>query len=121
MLDLDYARRAQRHAVDLPCELVRADCDEPLGHRVTNLSGFGAWVRTSLPMRVRERLVIVLKPPDAGEMVLFGEVIRRSRADQGMAIEFVGVSREERARLLGSLGGLPSVVVARRLFARQAS
>jgi hypothetical protein len=122
MLELDYCRRAERRSVDLPCELVRSDCDEPLGHRLTDMSAYGAWVRTSLPMDIGDGLVLVVTMPDAGEVILFGEVVRRARRGmpQGMGVEFVGLSRHERARLLMSLRGLDQRHVSRRCFARLA-
>ena len=117
MLDQPYARRAQRRAVDVPCEVVSGRWDAPVGHRVTDLTPFGAWVRSSFPLPKGERIVLSFTTPRGRELTVFAEVKRAdSRRDvtrpAGMALEFIGMSRRERHLLARSLWNKP----ARRVY-----
>jgi len=109
MIELDYARRSERRAVDLPVDLMQKRWDDPLGHRVSDISPYGAWVQTSLPLAVGEQVVMSFTPPGAKQpWELFGCVKRQRRGkDSGMAVEFVGLSRAERWKLTRQLRGLP--------------
>lgn len=114
MLELHYARRAQRRQLELPCELITKDWDEPVGHRVTDISPYGVWVKTSFPRHVGERLVLCFMAPHGRELMVFAEVTRRTRArvqdsrPAGMGLEFVDLRPSERVALHRALRKLPS-------------
>ena len=125
MLELHYARRAQRRRLDLPCEVITRDWDEPVGHRVTDISPYGVWVRTSFPRPLGERLVICFTPPHGRELIVFAEVTRRVPArakdsrPHGMGLEFVDIRQTERVALHRALRKLPADSRARiSLFRR---
>jgi hypothetical protein len=65
MLELPYARRAQRHLVDLPCSIIGPGWDEPVTYQTTELSAHGMWVRTSFPFRQGEHVIVQFRPPAA--------------------------------------------------------
>ena len=127
MLDLDYARRSRRHHVDMLCELIRADCDEPINHRIVDISAYGMWIQTSFPMADGAQVVIVLSPPSADDIIVFGRVSRARkrgrplgalRSSGGMGIEFVGVTASERLQLLMWLRQVPDDAVRVLEFGR---
>ena len=62
MFTIPYVRRAQRHSVDLPCNIIGSTWDEPLAHHVTDLSAHGMWVRTSFPLPRGEQVVVEFEP-----------------------------------------------------------
>jgi hypothetical protein len=118
MLSQPYARRATRRAVDLPCQIVSRHWDEPIQHCLANLSPFGAWIDTSFPLPIGERVVLSFATPPSGlprrckmrhqqEFLVFAEVrrLRRSRDGTrgGMGIEFVDLPKVERHALGRSL------------------
>ena len=125
MLVQFYTRRASRRRVDLLCQLIRSDYDEPIRHRITDLSAFGAWVRTTFPMTEGERVVLVFTPPGGTEVTIFADVKRierpsesRRRRSRGMGLEFQGMERHERAALLFLLRDLPDDTELAMQFAR---
>lgn len=125
MLELHYARRAQRRRLDLPCEVITRDWDEPVGHRVTDISPYGVWVRTSFPRPLGERVVLCFTAPHGRELTVFAEVTRRIPARtgdgraHGMGLEFVDIGQVERVSLHRALRKLPADSRARiALFRR---
>ena len=126
MIEFDYARRSQRRTIDLPCDLVGRDWDRPLCHRIVDLSPHGAWVRTALPLQPGEQVVVGFRPPKwERELSLFATVKRSVRAGRGgarngMALEFLDLTRAERRLLQHSLKGLPTTEACRHHVARLA-
>ena len=119
MLELHYARRARRRAVDIPCELISREWDEPVLHRVTDISPYGVWVKTSFPRPVGERVVVSFVGPHGRELTLFGQVARRlksrvgGRTRRGMGLEFVDITRGQRIALHWALREMPDQSKAR--------
>jgi len=125
MLELPYARRAQRHAVDLPCSIIGPGWDEPVTYQATELSAHGMWVRTSFPYRAGEHVIVQFRPPVAArgprtwrdfEVNVFARVARTARqagpalmpdGRKGMALEFCDLGRAARRALQRSLRGVP--------------
>jgi PilZ domain len=108
MLELQYARRSQRRSIDLPCELVERRWDEPVNHRVTDISQFGVWVRTSFPLPVEENVVLsFLLPGGDEEITVFARVSRvidhGRRGERGMALEYVDLTQSQRIELAKAL------------------
>jgi hypothetical protein len=110
MLELHYARRAQRRAVEVPCEVVRATWDEPARHRMTDLSPYGGWIATALPLPIGEELVMCFLPDGycGREIQVFARVTRRvahsdrrfaPRARCGMGVAFLDLEDRERFEL----------------------
>ncbi len=118
MIEFNYARRSDRRATDLSCEVVRRTWDEPIRHRVTELSPHGAWIKTSFPLQLGEHVVLCFSPPKRGkqdELTVFAQVTRSVRAREsdgirhgGMALEFIDLGKTERRALQQSLRGLPN-------------
>jgi len=124
MLELPYARRAQRHVVDLPCSIIGPVWDEPLSYEVGDMSAHGMWVRTSFPFKRGEHEVVQFHPPAPArgslgsrqpELTVFARVARVEHADSehhraarsGMGLEFCHMLRQERRALQRGLRGLP--------------
>ena len=120
MLSQPYARRAARRPVDLSCEVVSRHWDEPVAHQLGNLSPLGAWIDTSFPLPVGERVVLSFSAPvsalPAGrfmrhlhEVLVFAEVrrVRRSRCGTrgGMGVVFIDLPKEDRHALSRTLRG----------------
>ncbi len=134
MLDLFIARRARRHAIELPCEIITNRWDEPVAHWASDVSAFGMWIPTSFPLKPGERVVVSFKPP-AGpwsgrrwrnrEVTVFAKVARttssgrRSRRHiataprSGMGLEFSDLTRRERRTLQRCLRGTSALHTAR--------
>ncbi len=118
MIEFNYARRSDRRATDVPCELVRRTWDEPIRHQVTEMSPHGVWIQTSFPLAVGEQVVLSFTPPKRShrhELTVFAQVIRSVRAREsdgvrsgGMALQFVDLGKTERRTLQQSLRGLPT-------------
>jgi hypothetical protein len=112
---LPNARRAVRRAVELPCELVSHYWDAPAELHLGDLSPFGAWIDTEMPLHRGAEVVVSFRPPRCyRELSVFARVTQvrtgRRRADRGrlgMGIEFGKLSDEERSLLAASLRGLP--------------
>jgi hypothetical protein len=123
MLELDYARRGERREVDIVCDVVARNWDEPTRYRITDLSPQGLWIQTSFPLDVGENMVLsFLAPQGNGEVQLFARVVRTVRVHErngrrasGMGLELVGMTGGERRTLRRGLRGLP---VARRRRSR---
>ena len=104
------SRNSIRRGVQLDCEVVSANADEPLRYRATDLSQRGIWLQTARPVRTGETVVVCFAPADGREheeLWVFGEVARvttQRRADDdtpgvGMGIEFVDLSAAEKTRI----------------------
>jgi hypothetical protein len=115
MIELDYARRTERREVDILCDVVARNWDEPLRYRITDLSANGLWIHTSFPLDIGETMVVTFRTPQEDtSMQLFGRVVRSVRVRErdgrrecGMGVELVG-STEERQVLRRGLKGLPA-------------
>ena len=114
MIELNYARRAERREVDISCDVVAGDWDEPLSHRATDLSPYGIWLRTALPLQIGHRLVISFRPPKSDrELNVFAEVRRVEKRESigersGMGLQFMDLSNDERVALHKCLRHLPA-------------
>jgi len=117
-------RRALRRAVDIPCEIVSKFVDEPLLYWATDLSPYGIWIETPIPMRTGEMLVLCFQPPvwwSGRELRVFAEVSRvctsRRRACaglSGMGLEFRDIPPHELRALGAWLRGRPPPLPKRR-------
>ena len=106
MLELDYARRAERRAVEMSCEIIGPHWDGPLRHEVRDLSVRGMWVRTSFPLEVGQHVIVSVPGRLGGidhELTVFARVTRVARPGDrgpyGMALEFVDMTAGERRAL----------------------
>ena len=112
------ARRGTRKAVDIACEVIREDSDDPIFCRATDLSHSGIWLQTSEPLRPGEQLVVTFRPPEwpsPFSITVFGQVARviegRRQADHGltgMGVEFGDLSEAEGEALDACIKGLPA-------------
>jgi len=109
-------RRALRRAVCLPCDVVSHYWDEPLSHIATNLSPFGMWIDTLLPLHRGAEVVLTFRPPRMRdhELTVFAEVTRvvtgRRRGDRGsigMGLEFQDLTAHDQQLMRKCLHGLP--------------
>lgn len=117
-------RRTLRRAVDIPCEIVSKFVDEPLLYWATDLSPYGIWIETPIPMRTGE-VVCVCFQPAAGwahrELRVFAEVARVTTARRrttgvvnGMGLEFCDLSPHEERALGAWLRGRPPPLPRRK-------
>ncbi len=121
MLELHYARRARRRQVDLPCEVITRDQDEPVLHQLVDISPYGVWLKTSFPRPVGERLVLSFMAPHGEELTVFAEVTRTvrgapERRGSGMGLEFVDIRHRERIAMHRALKDAAREVHARFLM-----
>lgn len=108
-------RRDLRRSVNLAAEVVCDLWDEPIPHRVRDLSPGGLFIDTPYPLDVGAELVLELCPPGEPEPIyLFGRVrrveLRRRREEHpgaGMGIELLGTPERVEEALRDSLIGLP--------------
>lgn len=111
-------RSTVRRAVRLCCVVRSSLWDGAAPHLLTDLSIDGAWLATDLPLEAGEQLVLTFRPPrwPAGQLPLRlrAEVVRaelpRRRNDlrrAGMGVRFLDLDSALRARLAGTLRGLP--------------
>jgi hypothetical protein len=118
------SRRAIRRVVELGCELVTRQHDEPLRYNASDLSPYGMWIQTPEPMRTGEELVVCFEPPGVwggGELMLFAEVARVATARRcldlpgiGMGLEFTDLSKCDHHLLARWLGSRKTPVPRRR-------
>lgn len=111
------ARRGVRKAVDIDCEFIRPDRDEPIRCKARDLSPSGIWLVTTELLEPGAQLVVTFRPPhwpSPFSITVFGEVARVSKgrrtADEhqtGMGIEFTDLSDPQREALDACLQGLP--------------
>ncbi len=105
------ARRTVRRNVDFDCGLLTDLWDEPVPHRVTDLSETGIWIATDFPLEVGTEVAVELTPPDWDTpLYVSGEVRRvdlsRRMGDPrsaGMGIAFQALRADDRRRLTWSL------------------
>jgi hypothetical protein len=114
-------RRALRRAVELPCDLVSRYLDEPLLYWATDLSPFGLWLETPLPMQLGEQVVLSFQPAvwwPTREITVFAEVVRvtngRRSPRTGMGLEFLDLDENEERSLGAWLRGRPPPLPRRR-------
>lgn len=108
-------RKDLRRAVNLAAEVVSDLWDEPIPHRIRDLSPGGLFIDTPYPLDVGAELVLELCPPGEAEPVyLFGRVrrveLRRRRDEQpgaGMGVELLGTPDHVIESIRDSLVGLP--------------
>ena len=101
-------RGALRRDVGIECYIVAMGWDCPETHHMTDLSPFGAFVRSDAPLPVGQGLVVSFTPPRWDrEIDVFAQVVRideaRFRGVSGMAIAFSGVSTSEHFALADAL------------------
>jgi hypothetical protein len=123
-------RRFSRHSVDLPCEIVGPDDDEPVLRWASDLSACGLWLEVAEPAPLGQALVVSFKPAvgwRAPEVTVFARVARVSRglrsADDapGMGIDFLDLAPHEWWQLRRWLRHRPERAPARRVPARRAT
>ncbi|MBK8169697.1 MAG: PilZ domain-containing protein [Sandaracinaceae bacterium] len=110
-------RRAVRRAVALECSVLSDHWDEPVPFLLTDLSPFGAWLETSLPLEPGDEVLLSFLPPRqqrVHELLVTAKVaraaLRRRREDgvlAGMGVHFEDLSPTELGRLTQCLHGLP--------------
>ncbi|MBW2454015.1 MAG: PilZ domain-containing protein [Deltaproteobacteria bacterium] len=89
------SRRAARRAVDFACDLVAARWDRPVTSRCTDLSPFGMWLETTLPLTEEDSVVVSFTPPQRDrEMTLFATVRHVVRDTFGMRSQAFGIGLE---------------------------
>ncbi len=115
MFELDYARRAERREVDVMCDVVARNWDEPVPYRASDLSPRGMWLDSTFPLEVGEIAHVTVRGTRPGEapLELFARVARCTRTlrplgegRSGMGLEFLGVAADERTELRRRLRGL---------------
>ena len=120
-------RRASRHTVEIPCEVITRVDDEPILVWATDMSVEGLWLETSRALLPKEELVVCFKPTvwwRARELCLFGEVARVSpglrSGDEGpgVGVSFTDLERGERFALMSWLRPRPELPARRRPPAR---
>lgn len=128
MIDFSYHRRAQRHAVDVPCQIIGPNWDEPVRFQAVSLSAHGMFVRTSFPYTEGQHVVVSFRPPPSNRgpkawrrpsLTVFARVVRtvkvrranslRAKVEgrSGMGLQFTDLSRPERRALQRCLRSLP--------------
>ena len=103
--------------MDLDCEIMHSEADEPVTCRATDLSLYGMWLETSELVLPGDRVVLCFHPPDwpsPEPITVFAEVTRvsigRRHVDHGMTgmgVEFTDLSDAEKSALAACLRGLP--------------
>jgi Tfp pilus assembly protein PilZ len=101
-------RTSSRHEVELPCEVITSDADEPSLFWATDLSAGGLWLETPKPLSLGDEMVVCFKPSiwwRAREIHVFGQVARISpglrgpRDAKGMGISFLDLTPKEKWQL----------------------
>ncbi|MBI4954236.1 MAG: PilZ domain-containing protein [Myxococcales bacterium] len=110
---LPHSRRSTRRPVDVPCDVVCTDSEEPMPLTATDLSAYGMWIPTSFPLRPGQRVVLSFRPPRwprRRELTVFAEVARVVKSERrapkqsgsqagGMGLSFSDLAREDRVAL----------------------
>lgn len=109
---VEPVRRAFRRFVRLDCQVVRERDFRLVADLALDLSTQGMLVRAKLPVLTGEEVVVTFKPPRQNEWfdacAVVARVLHGRRpGDMGpsLGLEFVGLSREDEARLFESLRG----------------
>ncbi len=113
--DIPESRRAARRAVDFRIDLVTSSWDRPVASRCTDLSPFGMWLETTLPVVEGDQVVACFSPPHRDkEMTVFARVRHVVRDDLGVRAQAFGVGLEfenvtvfEEKTLGDALQGMP--------------
>jgi PilZ domain len=113
-VDVD-ARRSMRRAVEVPCELVSHYADDAIMYRISDLSPYGVWIDTFMPLHPGAEVVVCFRPPFwRREIPSFARVarivtgrLRRDRGPMGMGLELTDLSFDERMHIAASLRGIP--------------
>ena len=71
--------------------------------RATNLSLGGIWLAGTLPHPPGTRVALDIELPGDGPLRVNGEVVPRPAGKQGMAVRFVGLSKNGRERIAAVL------------------
>ena len=120
-------RRASRHRVELPCEVIHREVDEPLVLWATDMSAAGLWIETDELLDLGSELVVCLQPGvrwRAREITVFGRVARvspglRGEDDRpGIGVDFLDLTRVEHWNLRRWLRPRPEPRAKRRGFGR---
>jgi hypothetical protein len=116
------ARRTPRHLVEIPCEVITSDGDEPALEWATDMSADGLWLEeSSLPLGAQ--LVVCFRPGiwwRRREVTVFAEVARISRGLRptdrapGVGLSFLDLTGPERWALRCWLRPRPEPPPARR-------
>jgi len=109
------ARRAVRRAVSLSCDVLSDTLGEPVPQLVRDLSPYGMFVETPLPLDPGEELIVAFTPRGLGREVLLGARVARVTFGRrggelglsGMGIAFDGVGEPLRDAIERNLRGLP--------------
>jgi hypothetical protein len=118
-------RHALRRAVDIECGVLSDTWQDVAPLCATDLSPFGMWLATDLPLPLGDALVVSFKPPRwpswGSPVVVLAEVVRvgmpRRRGDSGpagMGLRFVDLDPEQAARMTNCLSGLPPTLPSMR-------
>jgi hypothetical protein len=101
MRKLGCGRRALRKAINLSCT-VRAPAGHARRQRIVDLSALGAWLRTSTPLAIGERIELSFSL-DGAEHALRAEVMwAKPGRGGGMGVEFVASDATLLAQALAS-------------------
>jgi hypothetical protein len=114
-----------RRAVDLECGVLSDAWHDEAALPATDLSPFGMWLATDLPLATGDAVVLSFKPPRwpawGSPVVVLAEVVRvgmpRRRGDRGaagMGLRFVDLDPDHAARMAECLRGLPPTLPAVR-------
>lgn len=116
-------RRTSRHRVEIPCELVTADRDEPQLYWATDLSGHGLWLEGAQSLPLGEVVVACITPGvwwRRRDIHVFAEVVRVSYGlrqgdcGPGAGLRFIDLTPSERWALRRWLYPRPLVDPVRR-------
>jgi hypothetical protein len=116
------SRRAPRHCVEIPCEVVLAQADEPVLRWATDMSAEGVWLEDG-DLRLGDELVVCFRPGiwwRRREIMVFAEVarvspgLRPSDRGPGVGVAFRDLSGPERWALRCWLRPRPETAPARR-------
>lgn len=116
-------RRTTRHRVEIPCELVTSDRDEPQLYWATDLSGHGLWLEGAQSLPLGEVVVACITPGiwwRRREIQVFAEVVRVSYglrqgdSGPGAGLRFIDLTASERWALRRWLHPRPLIAAMRR-------
>src|SRR5687767_13098709 len=108
-------RRAARRAVHLRTEIVTGRWDRASRAVCTDLSPYGMWLETTVPLAEGDEVFVTFRPPRVdAELTFFARVKRvqrdgalRAACAFGVGLEFQGLAFDEQALLSRALRGIP--------------
>jgi PilZ domain len=121
------SRLSARHRVELPCEVITSQSNEPALLWATDLSASGLWIDTDEPLDLCDETVVCFKPSvwwRASEIQVFAKVARISRGargprdDKGMGLSFLDLTQREKWQLRCWLRPRPEKAASRRALPR---